>query len=552
MFKDLKEYQDITRIYNESVNISEEQRAINKIFEEENFTLEELDYIEENYDIIWEEVIEPIIVDELYESVEEIETLTEEQLDQFLDEKLLLKTLAKGALAASKGLRKANIGITKGLKSAKRGIKDTLKGAKGVAGDAINKVKPFAKKAAKALGTGLLMGTGAALPLGLTGLAVGNTLRKRGKAEREAEEAKKAADAKAKADAEKAKSQTKDGGGKAGTGALTALALSKSFADAIKSNTPSGPKSTVIQNTMKDGGKKVEKKAPPTSSKPKKMGEIEKQNRKRFGDDRVDFLKQKQKDFKLMKSKSMSKDDFAKKYPNSNTAKDMKKRKNKPAIMDYESYMPDAYDTVLEYLANTQQASTLEEANYIMMEMDQETIGDIIKESRPLMESAINELAQRNPYELIIEYLLEEEVASSVDEAVAIIEELDDETLQQVLDENLFNKAKSYVGNKFNQANNLRKQVVSKGKEILSSKDKLNTLNPLSKDNKKIREKQKSKDGDNNARVDSQISAIKRRRDGKTIADVQAANKQSMQDKARAKHEAFKKRREEFRKNKNK
>ena len=443
MFKDLKEYQDITRIYNESVNISEEQRAINKIFEEEDFTLEELDYIEENYDIIWEEVIEPIIVDELYESVEEIETLTEEQLD----EKLLLKTLAKGALAASKGLRKANIGVTKGLRSAKRGIKDTLKGAKGVAGDAINKVKPFAKKAAKALGTGLLMGTGAALPLGLTGLGVADTIRKRGKAEREAEEAKKAADAKAKADAEKAKSQTKGGGSKASTGALTALALSKSFADAIKSNTPSGPKSTVIQNTMKDGGKKVEKKAPPTSSKPKKMGEIEKQNRKRFGDNRVDFLKQKQQDFKLMRSKKMSKDDFAKKYPNSNTAKDMKKRKNKPAIMDYESYMPDAYDTVLEYLANTQQASTLEEANYIMMEMDQETIGDIVSQYKPIFESAYNEVSQRNPYELIIEYLLDEEVASSVDEAVAIIEELDDETLQQVLDEGFLDRVKSAAGN---------------------------------------------------------------------------------------------------------
>lgn len=253
-----------------------------------------------------------------------------------------------------------------------------------------------------------------------------------------------------------------------------------------------------------------------------------------------------------MKSKSMSKDDFAKKYPNSNTAKDMKKRKKAPQVMDYESYMPDAYDTVLEYLANTQQASTLEEANYIMMEMDQQTIGDIIKESRPLIESAINELAQRNPYELIIEYLLEEEVASSVDEAVAIIEELDDETLQQVLDENLFNKAKSYVGNKLNQANNLRKQVVSKGQEILSSKNKLNTLNPLSKDNKRIRAKEASKDGDNNARVDSQISAIKRQRDGKTIADVQAANTQSMKDRARAKHEAFKKRREESRKNRNK
>ena len=54
MFKDLKEYQDITRIYNESVNISEEQREINKIFIEEGFTLEEIEYLEENFDELWE------------------------------------------------------------------------------------------------------------------------------------------------------------------------------------------------------------------------------------------------------------------------------------------------------------------------------------------------------------------------------------------------------------------------------------------------------------------------------------------------------------------
>ena len=54
MFKDLKEYQDITRIYNESVNISEEQRAINKAIEEAEFTPEEIKYLDENFDELWE------------------------------------------------------------------------------------------------------------------------------------------------------------------------------------------------------------------------------------------------------------------------------------------------------------------------------------------------------------------------------------------------------------------------------------------------------------------------------------------------------------------
>ena len=175
MFKDLKEYQDITRIYNESVNISEEQRAINKLFQEEDFTLEELDYLEENLDTIWEEYFEPEIIDELCEDVEHVQSLTEENINEVL----LLKTLAKGALKASRGLRKANIGIVKGLRSAKTAAKDTFKGAKGFAGDTMKKIAPFAGKVAKTIGKGALLGTGALIPF-----SIANSLRKRGKEER--------------------------------------------------------------------------------------------------------------------------------------------------------------------------------------------------------------------------------------------------------------------------------------------------------------------------------------------------------------------------------
>ena len=53
-----------------------------------------------------------------------------------------------------------------------------------------------------------------------------------------------------------------------------------------------------------------------------KMGRIEIQNRERFGDERVDFLKQKQRDFK-----SMNRKEFAKKYPKSQTAKALRIKK---------------------------------------------------------------------------------------------------------------------------------------------------------------------------------------------------------------------------------
>ena len=106
--------------------------------------------------------------------------------------------------------------------------------------------------------------------------------------------------------------------------------------------------------------------------KPKKMHPIEKKNRARFGDKHVDKLKAKNKDFKAMKKGGMSKDDFIKKYPKSITAQ------KAAGLRDHTEW--DAYDMVLEYLFSTEQVSTLEEANYVMMEMDQTTIGDIVKE----------------------------------------------------------------------------------------------------------------------------------------------------------------------------
>ena len=44
------------------------------------------------------------------------------------------------------------------------------------------------------------------------------------------------------------------------------------------------------------------------------------------------------------------------------------------------SYQYDAYDIVLEYLLSTEQAATIEEANYIMTEMDAKTIQDIVSQ----------------------------------------------------------------------------------------------------------------------------------------------------------------------------
>ena len=386
MFKDLKEYQDITRIYNESVNISEEQRAINKIFVEEGFTVEELNYLEENWDELWENELAQYTQDCIVECYEG-QDLTEEQIQQ-IDEVLGLRMLAKGitkaAPAVSKGLRKANIGIKKGLKSVGKkvtsgakavgtGIKDTARGALSVGKSALKKVGGAIKKAAPIIGKGALLGTGAALPLA-GGFAAVNALRNRGKKEREAAEAGKSASDRAKKIAD-AKEKGKEAGDKA-----------RKLADAGKAAGADAKGGNKVADAGAAGAKgaqdaKGTKKLPDIDaiakmdrSKVKSAGRTSmiKKNIDRFGKDRVQHLQNKQVDFKAMKKGNMSKDDFIKKYPNSITAQRAK------GLRDHTEW--DAYDMVLEYLFSTDQVTTLEEANYVMMEMDQQTIGEIVTE----------------------------------------------------------------------------------------------------------------------------------------------------------------------------
>ena len=130
-----------------------------------------------------------------------------------------------------------------------------------------------------------------------------------------------------------------------------------------------------MSRDAKDLNPPEKKTEPPkaTETKPKKkMHPIEKKNRARLGDAKVDALKAKNKDFQAMKKGGMSKDDFIKKYPKSITAQ------KAAGLRDHTEW--DAYDMVLEYLYSTEQVESLEEANYVMMEMDHQTIGEIVKE----------------------------------------------------------------------------------------------------------------------------------------------------------------------------
>ena len=351
MFKDLKEYQEITKIYHDSVNISEEQRKINKIFVEAEFTVEEIQYLDENFD----EIITLVSKDILEENQElSEETIAEEDLHEIIGK------LVKGAVKSKLGQKV----MKSGGKNIVQGAKSIAKGAKTLGGKVLSKVSGFVKKAAPiALAGGL--GAGAVK----VGQAIGNRSKKNREIIKKAKD--KAQDAVLDA---KIKQGIKDSGmGDKGT-AIT----QKGKEQAAYNKGERAARKKLNDPTLNLTKSEIEAKKktdPPkaTETKPKKkMHSIEKKNRARLGDAKVDALKAKNKDFQAMKKGGMSKDDFIKKYPKSITAQ------KAAGLRDHTEW--DAYDMVLEYLFSTEQVSTLEEANYVMMEMDQTTIGDIVKE----------------------------------------------------------------------------------------------------------------------------------------------------------------------------
>ena len=95
-------------------------------------------------------------------------------------------------------------------------------------------------------------------------------------------------------------------------------------------------------------------------------------NELRHGSDHIVGLRNMNADFQRMKKGEISKADFIKAYPKSQTAK---KAKMKKLNMSYEPY-----DLVLDYVLSEGHANTVEEAHYVMMQMSQDTIQTIISE----------------------------------------------------------------------------------------------------------------------------------------------------------------------------
>ena len=101
-------------------------------------------------------------------------------------------------------------------------------------------------------------------------------------------------------------------------------------------------------------------------------------NEIKLGTDRISNLRNKNADFQAMKRGEITKIDFMKQYPGSQTTKkyNLKQIKmGKPTIKSH--YEP--YDLVLDYVLSEGHADTVEEAHYVMTQMDADTIQGIVE-----------------------------------------------------------------------------------------------------------------------------------------------------------------------------
>ena len=423
MFRDLKEYQEIQSIYESKVCISDEERVMIQFIEEQEFTQEELDYLSENI-----EEATTLIASEL---TEELQPLTEETIEQEDLQELAAKVVKTAAKVVGKGLAKksASKAVAKSV-GAKANLAKKAGGLdklKALGKSAIDKVKNVASNVLKNPKVKGALSKGKELAKGALNLA------------------KKSAPIAIGVGAVE--------GGIAGVKALRNKGKKPEGKPPVsneKGDTPDAkPDKTVVLPDKKTETKPTQASETKPTQTPsaaggggKKMSQIEKDNRQRFGDKRVDMLKQKQSDFKAYRSKKMSKADFIKKYPKSQTAKDAYARKNPNSsqAMQNMSYEPEGtpiqetsgYDPIKNYhLAN-----------------------DLAKVYQKIYEPVEEKVDSKDTenYDALVEFIIKENIVSTVEEADVIIAELDNELVEGyltegVISEGLMDAVKRVAGN---------------------------------------------------------------------------------------------------------
>ena len=336
MFREFKEYQDISNLYQNKIYQTDEQ-IVTESFESEKFTKEEAAFIEENFDALLEFVIEE-------------ETLSEQSMSDRMG-KAFDKGVKSGKIPPKARVR--SFSFNKGGQAV-----DKFKSALGKVG---SKIGQFGKNVAK---TATMQGSGAAK--GSKFAAKGaKLLSKLGPAGKAAAVATVAGGAIAAGLANRAKKNK----------AAKNAAIEKQVDDYVaKRKKPVVPGTRVNEIGAKGGGKPSEgdfKKDFP--DKKPEVSKLTKQGKPRT---KAQMMAAK----RIADGKSIS--DVKAENQAAMKAKAAERFKAFKAKREAGKMNEDVtpYDIVLEYLLSSEQVATIEEANYVMTEMDAETIQAIVKE----------------------------------------------------------------------------------------------------------------------------------------------------------------------------
>ena len=397
MFRDLKEYQEIYNLYQNSVYLSEEQREFVEAIKEAELTDEELYYFSENTDEVIDYLIETEVLNEKIKGLFKLGGLVKGLAKTKLPTKGVTLSSIGGfkGFKGSGGLKGISTKLTNPLKKFKspnlkgllKGKKDkiskSLKGAKDSAKKKLSDagVKTPVKTALTAGGIGAIIGGGieSARKSGQNKAQINATQAELAAIKKQLEKLQKERDAKIDKDVEK---YVKDRKNPEGINKDLTIDKSKENKPETKEVKPetkeTKPETKTETKPTNPSGKVIPKPTKPLSDKsPAAKAGIPKERRQKFANQNAAFQATKRKD------SGYTKMDFIKDFPNSQTAKKYRKGEKIPGFKYKKnlksSYEYDAYDLVLEYLLSTEQVATIEEANYVMIEMDGKTIKDIVE-----------------------------------------------------------------------------------------------------------------------------------------------------------------------------
>ena len=221
-----------------------------------------------------------------------------------------------------------------------------------------------------------------------------------------------------------------------------------SFKDSIKNAEALNKDTTTTKKEVEPNVSKQDTPKPAGTTKSEKKKRLtarekmEARNRRLHGDKAIDALKKKNAAFQKARKKGgdYTMDDFVKDFPNSNTAKERAKRNRIPSVMDMESFNPN-YDHAT--------ATGLAEAYQKMYSNPESVVID---------EEARNEL---------VDYLISEGTFTTPEEANQYINDLNPEELQEVLGaiKKLGSNVKSAVSGAVDKGKSLVQSGINKAKE---------------------------------------------------------------------------------------